>query len=179
MPFGAPPGPASGKPLGVAHCRPRCIENWALQAKIHRIYRFGNTIRQRKKAQRLCQGQATCLLVHRPAQHPARHWGRHTAAPDVLKTGHSKQKFTEFNVLATQYDTEKMDWRLRQGQATRLSAHRPAQRAAGRKNPPFQFFSAHPYLTFHSGGAPGPSTVFSAACPYGRAALLLPCGGAC
>ena len=60
--------------------------------------------------------------------------GRHTAVPNALKTGHSKQKFTEFNVLATQYNTEKMDRRLRQGQATRLSAHRLAQHLVARKH---------------------------------------------
>ena len=39
-PFGASPGPASGNLLGgAAHCRPRCIENWALQANIHRFYK--------------------------------------------------------------------------------------------------------------------------------------------
>ena len=79
-----------------------------------------------KKIWRLCQGQATRLLARYPAQRPARHRGRHTAAPDALKTGHSKQTFTEFNVVATQYDTKKIDRRLRQGQATCLSAHRPA-----------------------------------------------------
>ena len=81
-----------------------------------------------KKIRRLRQGQATRLLACRPAQRPARHWGRHTATPDALKTGHSKQTFTDFNVLPTQYDREKKNQRLRQGQVTRLSVRRPAQR---------------------------------------------------
>ena len=78
----------------------------------------------------LRQGQATRLSARRPAQRPARHWGRHTAAPDALKTGHCKQTFTNFKVLPTQYDREKENRRLRQGQTTRLSARRPAQRPA-------------------------------------------------
>ena len=90
-----------------------------------------------KENRRLRQGQATRLSARRPAQRPASHWGRHTAAPDALKTGHCKQTFTDFNVLPTQYDREKKNRRLRQGQATRLSAHRPAQRAAARKNSSF------------------------------------------
>ena len=49
----------------------------------------------------------TRLLARRPAQRPARHWGRHTAAPNALKTGHCKQTFTHFNVVPTQYDREK------------------------------------------------------------------------
>ena len=55
----------------------------------------------------LRQSQATRLSARRPAQRPASHWGRHTATPDVLKTGHCKQKFTKFIVLPTQYDREK------------------------------------------------------------------------
>ena len=83
-----------------------------------------------KKNRRLREGQAMRLSACRPAQRPARHRGRHTATPDALKTGHCKQKFTEFNVLATQYDREKENRRLLQGQVTRLSAHCPAQRPA-------------------------------------------------
>ena len=48
-PLGAPPGPASGKPLGAARCRPRRIENWALQANMYRFLRFANTIRKKNK----------------------------------------------------------------------------------------------------------------------------------
>ena len=120
---------------------------------------FPQTMRpkqDRKLHSGLRQGQATRLSARRPAQRPATDWGRHTAAPDALKTGRCKQKFTEFNVLATQYDTEKMDRRLRQGQATRLSAHRPAQRAAGRKNPPFQIFCPIHILPFTVEGPPAP-----------------------
>ena len=87
-----------------------------------------------KENRRLRQGQAMHLSARRPAQRPARHLGRHTTSPDALKSGHSKQKFTEFNVLATQYDIEKMDRRLRQGQAMRLSVHRPALRVAAKKH---------------------------------------------
>ena len=72
----------------------------------------------------------TRLSARRPAQRLTSDWGRHTATPNALKTGHSKQTFTEFNVLPTQYDTEKKDRRLRQGQTTRLSARCPAQRLA-------------------------------------------------
>ena len=68
--------------------------------------------------------------ARRPTQRPASHWGRHTASPDVLKTGRCKQTFTDFNVLPTQDDREKKIQRLRQGQATRLSARRPAQHPA-------------------------------------------------
>ena len=156
-PFGVPPGPASGKPLGAAHCHPRCIENWALQAKIHRIYRFGNTIRQRKKIRRLRQGQATRLSVRRPAQRPASHWGRHTAAPDALKTGHCKQKFTEFIVLATQYDREK---RLNASAKARRRAFRriarPSVRRQGNNVSFFNFWLQHPifHLSWWRGRRP-------------------------
>ena len=44
----------------------------------------------------LRQGQAMRLSARCPAQRPARHRGRHTAAPDALKTEHCKQKFTDF-----------------------------------------------------------------------------------
>ena len=84
----------------------------------------------RKLFSGLCQGQAMRLSARRPAQRLASHWGRHIATPDALKTGHSKQTFTNFNVLPTQHDKEKENQRLRQGQATRLSARRPAQRPA-------------------------------------------------
>ena len=71
---------------------------------------FPQTMRpkqDRKLHSGLRQGQATRLLARRPAQRPARHRGRHTAAPDALKTGRCKQTSTHFNVLPTQYDTEK------------------------------------------------------------------------
>ena len=212
---------------------------------------FPQTMRpkqDRKMHSGLRQGQATRLSVRRPAQRPATNWGRHTAAPNALKIGHCKQKFTEFNVLATQYDREKENRRpkqdrklhsgLRQGQVTRLSARRPVQRPAtdwgrhtagpdalktGRCKQTFTDFNVLPTqydrerrfgasakarrcafrriaqpsvrrqgktfhlsklfvtdlsLTFHGGGAGGPSTVFSAAPPYGRAVLLLPSEGA-
>ena len=84
----------------------------------------------RKLHSGLRQGQATRLSARRPAQHPASHWGQHTAGPDALKTGHSKQTFIDFNVLPTQYDREKKIRRLRQGQATHLSARCSAQRPA-------------------------------------------------
>ena len=60
-----------------------------------------------KKNRRLRKGQTTRLSARCPAQRPARHWGRCTTAPDALKTGHSKQTFTDFNVLPTQYYREK------------------------------------------------------------------------
>ena len=96
---------------------------------------FPHTMRpkqDRKLHSGLRQGQATRLSARRPAQRPATEWGRHTAAPNALKTGHFKETFTECHNLPTRYDTKKMQWPLRQGQATRLSAHRPAQRAATR-----------------------------------------------
>ena len=65
---------------------------------------FPQTMRpkqDRKLHSGLCQGQATRLSARRPAQRPVRHRGRHTATPDALKTGHCKQKFTDFNVLPT------------------------------------------------------------------------------
>ena len=108
--------------LKTGHCKQTCTEFNVLQAQYERQI----------KARLHRQGQATRLLAHRPAQRAASRWGRHTAAPNALKTGHCKQTFTTFKVLPTQYDTEKEDRRLRQGQATRLSAHRPAQRAASR-----------------------------------------------
>ena len=81
----------------------------------------------RKLHSGLRQGQATRLLARSPVQRPATDWGRHTAAPDALKIGHCKQTFTDFNVLPTQYDREKENRRLRQGQAMRFSARYPAQ----------------------------------------------------
>ena len=71
---------------------------------------FPQTMRpkqDRKLHSGLRQGQAMRVLARRPAQRPASHWGRHTAAPDALKTGRCKQTFTHFNVLPTQYDREK------------------------------------------------------------------------
>ena len=115
----------------MAHCRPQCIENWALQANIQKFFKVLPTQYDREKEnRRLRQGQTTRLSARRPAQRPARHRGRHIAAPNALKTGRCKQTCTDFNVLPTQYDTGKKDRRLRQGQATRLSARRPAQRPA-------------------------------------------------
>ena len=108
--------------LKTGHCKQTCTEFNVLQTQYERQI----------KARLHRQGQATRLSAHRPAQRAASRWGRHTAAPDALKTGHCKQTFTTFKVLPTQYDTEKENRRLRQGQATRLSAHRPAQRAASR-----------------------------------------------
>ena len=55
----------------------------------------------------LRQGQATRISVCRPARRPATHWGRHTAAPNALKTGHFKQTFTESNILPTRNDSQK------------------------------------------------------------------------
>ena len=86
----------------------------------------------RKLHSGLRQGQATRLSACRPAQRPATEWGRHTAAPNALKTGHFKETFTECHNLPTRYDTKKMQWPLLQGQAMCLSAHRLAQRAATR-----------------------------------------------
>ena len=71
---------------------------------------FPQTMRpkqDRKLHSGLREGQATRLSARHLAQRPTRHRGRHTAAPDALKTGHCKQKFTDFNVLPTQYDREK------------------------------------------------------------------------
>ena len=110
--------------LKTGHCKQTCTEFNVLQAQYERQI----------KARLHRQGQATRLSAHRPAQRAASRWGRHTAAPDALKTGGCKQTFTHFNVVPTQYDREKKDRRLCQGQATRLSAHRPAQRAAARKH---------------------------------------------
>ena len=56
----------------------------------------------------LRQGQATRLSVRRPAQRPATDWGRHTATPDALETGHFKQTFTESSIFPTQNDTKKI-----------------------------------------------------------------------
>ena len=132
----------------------------------------------RKLHSGLRQGQATRLSARHPAQRPATDWGQHTTAPDALKTGRCEQTFIDLNVLPTQYDREKKNRRLRQGQATRLSAHRPVQRATARKNVSFVKFFNRLSLTFHGGGAGGPSIVLSTARPYGHAALLLPLGDA-
>ena len=71
---------------------------------------FPHTMRpkqDRKLHLGLCQGQATRLLARRPAQRPATNWGRHTAAPDALKTRHFKQTFIERNILPTRNDTKR------------------------------------------------------------------------
>ena len=60
----------------------------------------------RKMHSSLYQGQAMRLSARCPAQRPATDWGRHTAAPNALKTGHFKQTFTDFNILPTRYDTK-------------------------------------------------------------------------
>ena len=67
-------------------------------------------------------------LAHRLAQRPAIRWGWYTAASNAMKTAHFKKTFTDFNILPTRYDTKNLHWRLRQGQAMRLSARRPTQR---------------------------------------------------
>ena len=72
---------------------------------------FPHTMRpkqDRKLHSGLRQGQATRLSARRPAQRPATDWGRHTAAPDALKTGHFKQTFTESSILPTRNDTKKI-----------------------------------------------------------------------
>ena len=66
-----------------------------------------NQKQERKIHSSLCQGQAMRFLVHRPAQRPATDWGRHTAAPNALKTGHFKQTFTDLDILPTRNDTKK------------------------------------------------------------------------
>ena len=133
-PFGASPNPMRSYSVGAGHFRPRCIENRAFPKTLIDFNilptRYGTKILY----WRLRQGQAMRLSACRPAQRPAGHWGRHTATPDELKTGHCKQTFTDFNVLPTQYDREKKNWRLHQGQAMRLSVCHPAQRAAARKH---------------------------------------------
>ena len=63
-----------------------------------------NQKQDRKLHSGLCQGHTTRLLARYLAQCPATNWGQHTAAPNALKTEHSKQTFTDFNVLPTQYD---------------------------------------------------------------------------
>ena len=127
---------------------------------------FPQTMRpkqDRKLHSGLCQGQAMRLSVRCPAQRPASHWGRHSAAPDALKIGRCKQTFTEFIVLATQYDKEK---RLGTSAKARQRAFRciawPSERRQGK---PHHFFKIlnHVSLTFYGGGAGGPSTVFSVA----------------
>ena len=99
-PFGTSPGPARSYSVGAGHFCPRCIENRAFQKTLTDFNilptRYGTKILH----WRLQQGQATCHLTRHPAQRPARHWGRHTTAPDALKTGRCKQKFTHFNVFA-------------------------------------------------------------------------------
>ena len=65
-----------------------------------------------------------------------------------MKTTHFKKTLTDFNILPTRYDTKNLHWRLRQGQATRLSACYPAQRLSsdwGR-----QFASPNALKTGHS-----------------------------
>ena len=47
------------------------------------------------------------LSARHPARRAAIDWGRHTAAPDALKTGHFKQIFIESNILPTRNDNEK------------------------------------------------------------------------
>ena len=65
---------------------------------------FPHTMRpkqDRKLHSGLCQGQATRLSIRQPAQRPATEWGRHTATPNALKTGHFKETFTECHNLPT------------------------------------------------------------------------------
>ena len=129
-PFGALPGPVRSYSVGAGHFRPRCIENRAFQKTLTDFNILPTRYGIKFLHWRLCQGQATRHSARRPAQRPARHWGRHTATPNALKTGRCKQTFTHFNVLPTQYDKEKKNRRLCQGQATRLLARQLAQRPA-------------------------------------------------
>ena len=52
--------------------------------------------------------QASAKARRRAFRRPATDWGRHTAAPDALKTGHFKQTFTESSILPTRNDTKKI-----------------------------------------------------------------------
>ena len=56
--------------------------------------------------------------------------GRHTTAPDALKTAHLKQTLTDFINLPTRHGTKILHTCRPQGQATRHWARRPAQRPA-------------------------------------------------
>ena len=99
---------------------------------------FPQTMRpkqDRKLHSGLRQGQATRLSARRPAQRPATDWGRHTATPDALKTGRCKQTFTDFNVLPTQYDREKQNWRLLQRDAPFGAPPGPASLGAAHCHP--------------------------------------------
>ena len=106
-PFGASPGPARSYSVGAGHFRPRCIENRAFQKTLTDFNIFPTQYGTKILHWCLRQGQATRHSARRLAHRPARHWGRHTAAPNALKTGRCKQTFTDFNVLPTQYDREK------------------------------------------------------------------------
>ena len=100
---------------------------------LQRIFPHTMRLKQdRKLHSGLHQGQVTRLSARCLAQRPATEWGRHTATPNALKTGHFKETFTECHNLPTRYDTKKMQWPLLQGQTTCLSAHRLAQHAATR-----------------------------------------------
>ena len=106
-PFGASSRLAHNHSLGAGHFRPQCIENRAFQKTLTDFNilptRYGTKILH----WRLHRGQSTCYSTRRPAQRPASDWGRRTAAPNALKTGHSKQTFTNFNILLTEYGTER------------------------------------------------------------------------
>ena len=105
--FGASPGPVRSYLVGAGHFRPQCIENCAFQKTLTDF----NILPTRHGTEilhwRLQQGQATRHSARRPAQRPARHWGRDTVAPDTLKAGHCKQTFTDFDILRTQYERGK------------------------------------------------------------------------
>ena len=129
-PFGASPSPVRSYSVGPGHFHPRCIENCAFQKTLTDFNILPTRYSTKILHWRLRQGQAMRHSARRPTQRPASHWGRHTASPDAWKTGRCKQTFTDFNVLPSQDDREKKIRRLRQAQATHLSARRPAQRPA-------------------------------------------------
>ena len=54
----------------------------------------------------------------------------------------------------------------------------PGPACGGKEKPSIStFFSYHPYLTFHGGGAPGPSSFFSAATPLRARGTVAPMRG--
>ena len=85
------------------------------------------------------------------------------------------------NLTFWQHNTTQKKWIGASSNAKRRAFWHIARPSVRRQGKTLHFFKKldHFCLTFYSGGAGGPSTVFSAARPYGRAALLLPWRGAC
>ena len=105
--FGVLPSPAFGNCMRAAHRQPRGNEK---ASSFIYATRFSTHCQPETRACKQMKTSAKArqrLSVHRPNQRLRTHWGRYTAAPNVIKTMHFNQSFAVFHTLPTRYDVEK------------------------------------------------------------------------